>query len=89
MASITLTFSDAVATRVLTALAAHYGYPPTVEDPPASGTFIPNPETRAAFVKRMIALELKRKVVAYEALAAARTAEDAAGAAADSEISVT
>lgn len=89
MAQIVLTFPDAIALRVLAALSALYGYETQIEAPLGSGTRVANPETRAAFVKRRLALELKAKVVAYEAFAAARQAEASAGATAETEISVT
>lgn len=73
MADITLTVSDAVIERVLTALRARWQYPETIENPADPYELIPNPQPRAVFVKQQIARLVKREVVAYEAELAQRT----------------
>jgi len=83
MASITIQIPDAVATRVIDGFCDRYHYSPTLAD----GT--PNPETKAKFVKRRVIEFIKRAVRDAEIEAAARTATDAAGTSADTDIVLT
>lgn len=74
MATLSITIPDAVYPAVLDALAGHYGYAATVGDPPA-----PNPETKVAFVRRMVAGHIKHLVQEYRTTQAARQAAATAG----------
>lgn len=68
-------------TRVLNALAGHFGYEPLISN--GGGSQIPNPENKGAFVKRKIAELLKDMVVKYEASQAAEAARTTAKLSAD------
>ena len=70
MAVITFTIPDAVVQRVLDAYATTFSYSPILMD----GTT--NPETKAAFTKRMITNQIKGIVKASEGGAANTTAQN-------------
>ncbi len=91
MATVTLTFSDSIATRVVNALAFKFGYTDTVPSDPNDlmSPPIPNPETKAAFVKRNVAQLLRHMVIQAEAQQAALAADTAARLAGDTEIIIT
>jgi len=75
MATFTLTLSAADQTRVSNAYATKYSYQANIPDPVNPGATIPNPETKAAFVQRMIAYEIKSTVKEVEQRAARLAAE--------------
>lgn len=73
-------------TRVINAFTSAYSYPVTVKD--AGGADIPNPQTRAAFMKAKLAEYVRETVKAYEVSAAADAARTAAAAKVDSETGI-
>lgn len=79
MATLTFTYdTGAVPTsRILDAWALRYNYQATVPDPGVPGQIIPNPETKAAFAKRILKEQITAIVREVEAAAAAKTASDA------------
>lgn len=79
-----VTVPDPVDARVLDGVAGQYKYQATIKD--AGGATIPNPETKAQFVKRVIRGFVKQSVVAYEAGVAAETARQNAVDQATSDI---
>jgi len=79
MAQIIFNIPDAVLPRVVDAVSLAFNYLPTL----LSGG--PNPETKGAFTKRMIANEIKKWVAVQEG----RVADDAAQANAQSQIDIT
>ena len=87
MAQIVIDIPANITTRVMNALAVHYGYQANIRD--ANGNLITNPETKAAFVKRMVVTTLKNIVRDQEAQIAAKAAKDQAALAAESEIIIT
>lgn len=90
---LTFTVPDAVAQRVVDAFCLQYSRPETIPDPnwtePGPIPQIPNPETEAAFTKRMIKTYITGVVKAAEATVAAETARITAINAVDSEIVIT
>lgn len=78
MATLSITIPDAIAPAVIDALAGHYGYTATVGDPSA-----PNPETKAQFVRRMVAGHIRHLVQEYRTTQAARQAAATAESDAD------
>lgn len=94
MARIQIDIPDTIATRVMDAVCAEYGYSETITpyDPssgtPTGGTPKPNPLTKPQFVKRVLADFLKNTVRSYEARTAADTARKNAEAAADKDITL-
>ena len=82
MATITLNIPDDKTPVVLAAFAWRYGYQATVAG--EEGEPVPNPETKAAFAKRMLRAHLVNLVNAYhraqaEAGADVQTVTDTAG----------
>lgn len=80
MASLTIQIPDALATRVLDAMAARYGYQEFQND----GT--PNPVSKKDFVVRALKDHLRGVVVAHETAVAAAQAQEAANAKALKEV---
>lgn len=76
MANISITIPDEYVQRVLEGMAGQLGYQPTIDGQP-------NPETRAQFCKRQVAVFVKNCVRSYEANIAAEAARLAAIADAD------
>ena len=83
---ITLTIPDGIAARVVNGVAYQHGYTNTVIG--ENGDEIDNPETKAAYAKRMIIQNIKSAVRSYEAVQAAETARQSAINAVDSEITI-
>lgn len=75
MASITLTYPDGVQARVVDALCAY-------------GNYTPADGARGAFAKGVLSTFIRTVVRNFEADAAAKSAADAARAAADSQITI-
>ena len=82
MAQIIINIPDAQLTRTLNGLGEFYNYSPTLTQ--SDGSSIPNPESRAAFIKRMITSSIKDAVLKGEA----QLAYEAAQAAAPPDITV-
>jgi hypothetical protein len=72
MAIISITIPDAALNRVITAICAQNNYQDIILGP--AFTEIPNPETKAAFAKRMIINVVKDQVKSYEVRQAGLTA---------------
>ena len=66
--------------RILSGLAYQHNYQDQVE---VDGEMVDNPESKGAFVKRMVIRWVKENVKAYEANEAVKTARDTAIADAD------
>ncbi len=88
MAQLIFDIPDAVAARAVNGVAYFNGYMDTITDP-ATGAQIPNPVTKQAYAKQVIARWIKVQVVAYERRLAAGSAGDSAEQAAENEITVT
>jgi hypothetical protein len=86
MAILSVTVPDAIAVRVLNAVAYYNGYTDMVWD--MDGNQSPNPVTKAQFAKDVIKIFIKNVVVAYEAMKAAEDARQAATDAANSQITI-
>ncbi len=86
---LTFTISDAVAQRVVDAFAVQYNRPELVPDPANPGQYIPNPETKAAFARRLTKEYIKGVVKAAEASQAAEAARLAAIVDVDADIVIT
>ena len=84
---ITFTIADAIASRIIDALALRHGWTETIIDPD-TGEPIPNPITKGAWAKRYIIYFIKEEVKLYEATAAAQIAYDEAAQAVDDEIEI-
>ncbi len=91
-ADLTVTIPDPVAQRVLEGLAGNNNYQAQVPDPskmldPSDPTvWMPNPETKAQFAKRMVKEWIKASVRAYEVKQAVSPAMEAASQNATTEI---
>ena len=83
---ITITIPDEIAARVVNGVAYQHGYADTIAD--ENGDEIDNPETKAAYAKRMVIQNIKSAVRSYEAVQAAETARQSAINAVDSEITI-
>jgi hypothetical protein len=86
MATLSITIPDAIAARVLDAVAYGNGYSDMIPDPMGSGNPIPNPITKTQFAKNVLKDWIKANVVSYESVQAADTARQAAIDAANSQI---
>ena len=86
MASITFTFPDAIAPRLLNSFCAIRGYADEIRDPDNPGNVIQNPESKAAFAKRNIKEWILHEVTRYEVGLAATAAADAATQAVTTDI---
>ncbi len=86
MAIISLTIPDAIATRVVGAVAYNNGYTDTVVN--MDGTVTPNPVTKTQFAKDVLKAWIKANVVSYEATKAGDEARQAAIDAANSQITM-
>ncbi len=86
MATISLTIPDAIAVRVLDAMAYGNGYTDTVTD--MNGDPLPNPITKMQFAKNVLKGWIKSNVVAYESVKAAENAREVAIEAATAEITI-
>jgi hypothetical protein len=87
MATITITIPDSVAIRVRDGYCYQNGYTDTIHVLENDAWVdIPNPETKAAFMKRMILTHIKRSVILYEADTAAEAARQTAAASVEKEI---
>ena len=87
-ATLSVTIPDAQATRVVNGMAGQYGYEDFLVNAETGQADIPNPESKQAFVKRMVKEFIKNSVVAYEASQAGETAREAAKATAKSEVDI-
>lgn len=82
MATIVLTLAAPVATRIVTAITARYGYQATINGSP-------NPITPAEFTRLWIITQLKAAVREHESNTAAATAAANAGTDVDTNIVIT
>lgn len=90
MTTISIDVPNAVTTRVVDAVCAMQGYHATIPDPAnPDGPYIPNPQTKAQFVKAYIAGYIKQIVIAYETQQASAQASSAAAATANTDIAIT
>lgn len=71
-------------TRILDAFTTAYSYQPTMKN--AQGQDIPNPQTRAQFMKAKLAEYVRESVKAYEAGQASEDARKAAATKVDAEV---
>jgi len=76
MAQIILTVNDAQLARLADAVARRQGYRDTIQDPLDATKTIPNPETRAQFVRRWLTNMLKNAVVLDELQQRIKQAQD-------------
>ncbi len=86
MAQLIIDIPDPVVTRVLMAVSTRWGYQDTII---VDGNPVPNPETRAAFCKRMLAMHIRNWVREYEGVNAGNSARAAAEAAVEAEVIIT
>ena len=66
MATISIEIPDALIQRAINGMCGAYFYRETLPDPSNPEANIPNPETKAAFCKRMIKQHIKTCVLQYE-----------------------
>lgn len=78
MAQITLNYPDGQGKRIVDAFKGEYNYKDQIEDPENPGEMIPNPESGAAFTKRMVLEFVKGVVIGHERKEAARLAQEQA-----------
>ena len=76
MAQIVLTVNDAQLTRLAEAVARRQGYRETIQDSVDPTKTIPNPETKAQFVRRWVVTMLKNEVVLDELQQRIKQAQD-------------
>ncbi len=76
MAQIVLTVNDAQLTRLAEAVARRQGYRDTIQDSVDPTKTIPNPETKAQFVRRWVINMLKNEVVLDELQQRIKQAQD-------------
>jgi len=84
--TISYTFPDAFAPRIIEAFCVTYGYQQNVLDPDNPGQTIPNPETAAEFARRKVAEYTKEVITAYETKKTQQTLATAAVEAVKQEI---
>ena len=72
MAQIVLNIPDALVDRVVAGMCGLHNYQETIPDPNNPEQMIPNPETKAEFVKRIIRKKIKRDVIEWEGAEAQR-----------------
>jgi hypothetical protein len=89
MARITIDFPDGVQSRIVDAFASVYGWSATIPGPTEGSDPIPNPISRAQFVKYRVLHFIRGTVRAHEAQQAQETARRAAEDAVDQEITLT
>lgn len=87
MATITLTFANEIAPRILEAFAREYDWTPQIED--AEGNLIDNPETKAQHAKRRVLQMVHQFVARSEEKDAVRVARRAARQAVNDEVVIT
>jgi hypothetical protein len=89
VATLTITIPDGVAVRVRDGYCYQNGYTDTIRVL-QDGVWVdvPNPETKAAYMKRMILLHIKHSVLLYEADAAAEAARSSAAEAVENDITL-
>ncbi len=80
MVTISFTFADELAPRIIAAFCGAYGYQPTVEGKS-------NPETPAEFARRKVADYVREVVAGYEVTAAREAAAKEATTAVAKEVS--
>lgn len=76
MAQIILTVNDTQLARLADAVARRQGYRDAIQDPLDPTKTIPNPETRAQFVRRWLINMLKNEVVLDELQLRIKQAQD-------------
>jgi len=76
MAQIVLTVNDAQLTRLAEAVARRQGYRDTIQDSVDPTKTIPNPETKAQFIRRWVINMLKNEVVLDELQQRFKQAQD-------------
>ena len=74
MATISFTIPDALLPRVIAGMCGLHNYQATIQNPDNPGEMIPNPESKADFVKRIIRQKIKRDVIEWEGAEAQRQA---------------
>jgi hypothetical protein len=80
--NITIVIPDAIAQRVIDAIATRFGYQATIGA-------LPNPQTKAQFVKNIVCRWIKDQVKEHEAATAGATANQDAAQKAEAEIVIT
>lgn len=73
MATVSITIPDGELNRITEAFAGYYGYQETVPDPP--GDPIPNPETKAQFLRARVIDYIRETVHVQELTTAVAAAE--------------
>jgi len=86
MAKITLDIPDGIMAKVADMVAARNGYREQVSDPNNPSATIPNPMSKAEFVKRVLIRFLKAEVRLGEHQEAIRKAQEQAAAVPDPDI---
>ncbi len=76
MAQIILTVNDVQLARLADAVARRQGYRDTIQDPLDATKTIPNPETKAQFVRRWLINMLRNEVVLDELQQRIKQAQD-------------
>jgi len=76
MAQIALTVNDTQMARLAEAVARRQGYRETIQDPLDATKTIPNPETKAQFIRRWVINMLKNEVVLDELQQRIKQAQD-------------
>lgn len=74
MAQIILNIPDALVNRVIAGMYGLHSYQATIQNPDNPDEMIPNPESKADFVKRIIKKKIKRDVLEWEGAEAQRQA---------------
>lgn len=74
-----LTIPDVLAPRIIAGLCGLHNYQSTIPDPDNPGETIPNPETKAEFIRKLLLAKIKRDVLEYEGVEAQRAAMTAGG----------
>lgn len=90
-AKVCIEFDDSKKDRIINGVAGQYGYQAriqTSENPDGTPITIPNPETKAKFVKRVLAQSIKNAVRSFEATQAAEVARLAAIKSVTDEITI-
>lgn len=87
MATLTITIPNPILDRVTNGYAYQNGYQDQVPDTPTTTKL--NPETKAAFTRRMLLRHIKQAVRQYEIRLAEGTARQTAHDQAESEINLT
>jgi hypothetical protein len=74
MAQIILNIPDALVNRVIAGMCGLHNYPTEIQNPDNPDEMIPNPESKADFIKKIIKKRIKKDVLEWEGAEAQRTA---------------